>query len=102
MENHTSIKNTEYKFYQVKECLTDPQPWILALHAFLQCLQGGGLTSVSELDNSTITSSNVIPVLQDCVDGDSWLHQPPGYFDEHALQHDPPCFCGLCVRVDIC
>ncbi|KAL6401426.1 hypothetical protein AUP68_15296 [Ilyonectria robusta] len=49
MENHTSIKNTEYKFYQVKECLTDPQPWILALHAFLQCLQGGGLTSFSKI-----------------------------------------------------
>ncbi|KAH7136220.1 major facilitator superfamily domain-containing protein [Dactylonectria macrodidyma] len=49
MENHTSIKNTEYKWEQVRECLTDPQPWILALHAFLQCLQGGGLTSFSKI-----------------------------------------------------
>ncbi|KAH7160520.1 putative pantothenate transporter [Dactylonectria estremocensis] len=49
MENHTSIKNTEYKWGQVRECLTDPQPWILALHAFLQCLQGGGLTSFSKI-----------------------------------------------------
>ncbi|KKP01030.1 hypothetical protein THAR02_06852 [Trichoderma harzianum] len=49
MKNHTSIKNTEYKWHQVRECLIDPQPWILAIHAFLQSLQGGGLTSFSKI-----------------------------------------------------
>jgi hypothetical protein len=48
MKNHTSIKNTDYKWYQARECLIDPQPWILAIHAFLQSLQGGGLTAVSD------------------------------------------------------
>ncbi|PCD27019.1 hypothetical protein AU210_013437 [Fusarium oxysporum f. sp. radicis-cucumerinum] len=49
LKNHTGIKNTEYKWNQVRECLMDPQPWILAIHAFLQCLQGGGLTSFSKI-----------------------------------------------------
>ncbi|KAI1064180.1 hypothetical protein LB506_007949 [Fusarium annulatum] len=49
LKNHTGIKNTEYKWNQVWECLRDPQPWILAIHAFLQCLQGGGLTSFSKI-----------------------------------------------------
>ncbi|KAF5620231.1 hypothetical protein F52700_11551 [Fusarium sp. NRRL 52700] len=49
LKNHTGIKNTEYKWSQVRECLMDPQPWILAIHAFLQCLQGGGLTSFSKI-----------------------------------------------------
>ncbi|KAL7905208.1 major facilitator superfamily domain-containing protein [Trichoderma velutinum] len=49
MKNHTGIKNTEYKWNQVRECLIDPQPWILAAHAFLQSLQGGGLTSFSKI-----------------------------------------------------
>ncbi|KAL5586043.1 hypothetical protein FOBRF1_015913 [Fusarium oxysporum] len=49
LRNHTGIKNTEYKWNQVRECLMDPQPWILAIHAFLQCLQGGGLTSFSKI-----------------------------------------------------
>ncbi|KAF5643458.1 DAL5-Allantoate and ureidosuccinate permease [Fusarium tjaetaba] len=49
LKNHTGIKNTEYKWNQVWECLMDPQPWLLAIHAFLQCLQGGGLTSFSKI-----------------------------------------------------
>ncbi|KAH7240297.1 uncharacterized protein BKA55DRAFT_621526 [Fusarium redolens] len=49
LKNHTGIKNTEYKWNQVRECLMDPQPWVLAIHAFLQCLQGGGLTSFSKI-----------------------------------------------------
>ncbi|KAF5566587.1 DAL5-Allantoate ureidosuccinate permease [Fusarium napiforme] len=49
LKNHTGIKNTQYKWNQVRECLMDPQPWILAIHAFLQCLQGGGLTSFSKI-----------------------------------------------------
>ncbi|KAF5560441.1 DAL5-Allantoate ureidosuccinate permease [Fusarium phyllophilum] len=49
LKNHTGIKNTKYKWNQVRECLMDPQPWILALHAFLQCLQRGGLTSFSKI-----------------------------------------------------
>lgn len=46
MENNTSIENRQYKWNQVRECLIDPQTWMLAINAFLQCLQGGGLTSV--------------------------------------------------------
>ncbi|KAJ6010277.1 hypothetical protein N7522_005293 [Penicillium canescens] len=49
MKNHTSIINTDYKWCQVRECLIDPQPWILAIHAFLQSLQGGGLTAFSKI-----------------------------------------------------
>jgi ACS family allantoate permease-like MFS transporter len=47
MASGTGVLNTQYKWHQVKECLRDPQPWLLAVNAFLQCIQGGGLTSVS-------------------------------------------------------
>ena len=46
MSNHTGVGNRQYKWHQVRECLRDPQPWMLAVNAFLQCLQGGGFTSV--------------------------------------------------------
>ncbi|KAF5602523.1 hypothetical protein FPCIR_1864 [Fusarium pseudocircinatum] len=60
LKNHTGIKNTEYKWNQVRECLMDPQPWILAIHAFLQCLQGGGLTS-GRLVSFYIIYVNTVP-----------------------------------------
>ncbi|KXL48002.1 MAG: hypothetical protein FE78DRAFT_142877, partial [Acidomyces sp. 'richmondensis'] len=44
--DHQSILNPEYKWHQVRECLMDPQPWLLACNALLQCLQGGGLLAV--------------------------------------------------------
>ncbi|EOO01553.1 putative allantoate permease protein [Phaeoacremonium minimum UCRPA7] len=49
IESRTSVRNTEYKLHQVKECLIDPQTWILAVHAFLQCIEGGGLTSFQKI-----------------------------------------------------
>ncbi|KAH8893619.1 MFS general substrate transporter [Thozetella sp. PMI_491] len=49
LESRTSVRNKEYKVYQVKECLMDPQAWMLAIHAFLQCIEGGGLTSFSKI-----------------------------------------------------
>ncbi|KAH8682582.1 putative pantothenate transporter [Xylariales sp. PMI_506] len=49
LANQTGVRNTTYKMHQVIECLRDPQPWILALHAFLQSIQGGGLTSFSKI-----------------------------------------------------
>lgn len=47
--NHTGVLNTVYKRNQVWECLRDPQAWCLALNAFFQCIQGGGLTSFSKI-----------------------------------------------------
>ena len=49
--DHQGVENRQYKLYQVKECLLDPQPWLLAFNALLQCLQGGGLLSVSQAFN---------------------------------------------------
>jgi ACS family allantoate permease-like MFS transporter len=46
IDNHTGIENRRYKLYQVKEALKDPQAWMLCSIAFLQCIPGGGLTSV--------------------------------------------------------
>ncbi|KEF62495.1 uncharacterized protein A1O9_00468 [Exophiala aquamarina CBS 119918] len=46
VSNQTGVENRQYKWHQVKEGLMDRQPWLLALNAFLQCLQGGGLVSV--------------------------------------------------------
>ena len=45
--DHQGVENRQYKLCQVKECLLDPQPWLLAFNALLQSLQGGGLLSVS-------------------------------------------------------
>jgi hypothetical protein len=45
--DHQGVENRQYKWYQVRECLLDPQPWILSCNALLQSLQGGGLVSVS-------------------------------------------------------
>lgn len=101
MKNHTSIKNAEYKYYQVRECLMDPQPWILAIHAFLQCLQGGGLTSVSGPQTLERQHSDKISVLQNRFNRDSQLLQSPGYFDEHAVQHYPLRVSDLCVSPEI-
>ncbi|KAH7025665.1 uncharacterized protein B0I36DRAFT_293256 [Microdochium trichocladiopsis] len=47
--NRTGVLNNKYKINHVKECLKDPQAWLLAINAFLQCIQGGGLTSFSKV-----------------------------------------------------
>ncbi|KIM93768.1 hypothetical protein OIDMADRAFT_207984 [Oidiodendron maius Zn] len=47
--DHQGVENRQYKLHQVKECLLDPQPWLLAFNALLQCLQGGGLLSFQKL-----------------------------------------------------
>ncbi|KND90052.1 putative transporter [Tolypocladium ophioglossoides CBS 100239] len=38
IKNHTGIENRNYRLYQVKECLMDPQPWMLWSLALLQCV----------------------------------------------------------------
>lgn len=48
IKNHTGIENRNYRLYQVKECLTDIQPWIFWSLALLQCVVGSGLTNVGE------------------------------------------------------
>ncbi|KAL3959303.1 hypothetical protein ACCO45_007465 [Purpureocillium lilacinum] len=47
IKNHTGIENRNYRLYQVKECLTDIQPWIFWSLALLQCVVGSGLTNLT-------------------------------------------------------
>ncbi|GJN74900.1 allantoate permease [Purpureocillium lilacinum] len=49
IKNHTGIENRNYRLYQVKECLTDIQPWIFWSLALLQCVVGSGLTNFDKI-----------------------------------------------------
>ncbi|KAF7592546.1 hypothetical protein BBP40_012770 [Aspergillus hancockii] len=49
LQNHTGLQNREYKVYQVKEALRDPQAWMLFAIVFLQCIPGGGLTAFNKI-----------------------------------------------------
>ncbi|KAJ6440130.1 allantoate permease [Purpureocillium lavendulum] len=49
IKNHTGIENRTYRVYQVKECLTDIQPWAFWSLALLQCIVGSGLTNFDKI-----------------------------------------------------
>ncbi|KAJ5943087.1 hypothetical protein N7516_003255 [Penicillium verrucosum] len=49
LQNHTGMKNRQYKKYQVIECFRDPQVLMLFAIVFLQCIPGGGLTAFNKI-----------------------------------------------------
>ncbi|KAJ5207472.1 Major facilitator superfamily domain general substrate transporter [Penicillium cf. griseofulvum] len=49
LQNHTGLKNRQYKKYQVIECFRDPQVLMLFAIVFLQCIPGGGLTAFNKI-----------------------------------------------------
>ncbi|KAE8382478.1 major facilitator superfamily domain-containing protein [Aspergillus bertholletiae] len=49
LRNHTGLQNREYKLYQVKEALRDPQAWMMFSIVFLQCIPGGGLNAFNKI-----------------------------------------------------
>ncbi|KAA8647848.1 uncharacterized protein ATNIH1004_006550 [Aspergillus tanneri] len=49
LENHAGLQSREYKLYQVKEALRDPQAWMLFSIVFLQCIPGGGLNAFNKI-----------------------------------------------------
>ncbi|KAJ6124554.1 Major facilitator superfamily domain general substrate transporter [Penicillium samsonianum] len=49
LQNHTGLKNKQYKKYQVIECFRDPQVLMLFAIVFLQCIPGGGLTAFNKI-----------------------------------------------------
>ncbi|KAE8157112.1 major facilitator superfamily domain-containing protein [Aspergillus tamarii] len=49
LHNHAGLQNRQYKVYQVKEALRDPQAWMLFSIVFLQCIPGGGLNAFNKI-----------------------------------------------------
>ncbi|KAE8310280.1 major facilitator superfamily domain-containing protein [Aspergillus transmontanensis] len=49
LHNHAGLHNRQYKVYQVKEALRDPQAWMLFSIVFLQCIPGGGLNAFNKI-----------------------------------------------------
>ncbi|KAL4876882.1 major facilitator superfamily domain-containing protein [Aspergillus karnatakaensis] len=49
LQNHTGVKNKDYRKYQVIECLRDPQVWMMFAIVFLQCIPGGGLNAFNKI-----------------------------------------------------
>ncbi|EPE06879.1 allantoate permease [Ophiostoma piceae UAMH 11346] len=61
-ENNTGVEDKTFKWYQAKECLMDPKPWLLALFAIAQNICNGGLVTfaaiiVSGLGFSTLNTT---------------------------------------------
>ncbi|KAL2848904.1 major facilitator superfamily domain-containing protein [Aspergillus pseudoustus] len=59
LQNHTGVKNREYKKYQVIECLRDPQVWMMFAIVFLQCIPGGGLNAFNKIILTSLGYSSV-------------------------------------------
>ncbi|KNG84546.1 putative pantothenate transporter [Aspergillus nomiae NRRL 13137] len=49
LQNHAGLHNRQYKIYQVKEALRDPQAWMMFCIVFLQCIPGGGLNAFNKI-----------------------------------------------------
>ncbi|KAE8389338.1 major facilitator superfamily domain-containing protein [Aspergillus alliaceus] len=49
LHNHAGLQNRQYKLYQAKEALRDPQAWMLFSIVFLQCIPGGGLNAFNKI-----------------------------------------------------
>lgn len=44
-ENQTGIENTQFKWHQVRECLRDPQTWMLSLITIISNVPNGAVSS---------------------------------------------------------
>lgn len=49
LQTSAAKQTTNYKMYQVKEALLDPQTWILVVYQFCMNIPNGGLTSFGSL-----------------------------------------------------
>lgn len=59
-DNNTGIEDKEIKWYQVRECLTDPKTWLLTLFSLAQNIPNGGLVTFASIIVSGLGYSSLI------------------------------------------
>ncbi|KAH0827737.1 putative transporter [Fonsecaea pedrosoi] len=48
-ENNTGVEDKKVKWYQVRECLTDPKTWLLAIFAIAQNIPNSGIVTFAAI-----------------------------------------------------
>uniref|UniRef100_A0A093XJ86 Putative transporter n=1 Tax=Talaromyces marneffei PM1 TaxID=1077442 RepID=A0A093XJ86_TALMA len=58
--NNTGVEDKKIKWYQVRECLTDPKTWLLVLFSLAQNIPNGGLVTFASIIVSGLGYSSLI------------------------------------------
>ncbi|PLB46274.1 putative allantoate permease [Aspergillus steynii IBT 23096] len=62
-DNNTGMEDKRFKWHQVKECLTDPKTWLLAIFSCAQNIPNGGLVTFSAIIVSGLGYSTLITTI---------------------------------------